>query len=139
STYHDLLVTHAAYLRRAGYVEASSIALRTRSERLRDVISYVATFDRFTYTDLKCLVSSNGLRDIQFRCEWLSTLGRVVALQSFQKSDPESHAKDIAFALHCLEIGNRQIPADREHSQFHRLEIELLIEKGNIDQAAKFI
>jgi hypothetical protein len=66
-------------------------------------------------------------------------LGRIIALQAFQADDIHTHNEDIELGLSCLRIANRRIPKDNEHKQFHRLEAELLMRRGDLGQAEELI
>lgn len=135
---HQLLTFYSGYLRRAGHVDAASAALRTRSRELRDVIAYVVTYDRYTFDELREHVLSGKL-SYPVRYVWLAALGRVAALQAFQDPKAKTFDNDVDFGLACLEVANREIPRDNDHKQFHRLEVELLIEKQQLNEARALI
>lgn len=135
---HQLLTFYSGYLRRAGHIDAASAALRTRSRTLRDVIAYVATYDKCTFEELREHVLSGEL-SYPLRYIWLAALGRVVALQAFQGPKAQTFDEDVDFGLACLEVANREIPRDNTHKQFHRLEVELLIEKRKLNDARLLI
>lgn len=139
-SYHRLLCRYAGYLLRAGHVEAASIALRTRSESIRDVIAYVATHNRFSAEQLEAfLVDGYVPAEGRYRYKWLATLGRVTALQSFQTEKETKRYRDMQIGLACLRIANPRLPKDNQHKQFHRLEAELLMTQGYPNEAAKVI
>src|SRR5690625_1129553 len=135
---HQFLTFYSGYLRRAGHIDAASAALRTRSRKLRDVIACVATYDKCTFDELREHVLSGELF-YPVRYIWLAALGRVVALQAFQDPKAQTFDDDVDFGLACLEVANREIPRDNDHKQFHRLEVELLIEKRQLNEARALI
>lgn len=138
-SYQRLLRRYAGYIQRAGHVEAASIALRTRSESMRDVVAYVATQDSFTVAELSPFLEAGHLPEGKYRYRWMATLGRIIALQAFQAEDELKHSEDIQLGLACLRIANRRIPKDNQHKQFHRLEVELLMRRGDLTEAAELI
>jgi hypothetical protein len=135
---HQFLAFYSGYLRRASHIDAASAALRTRSRKFRDVIAYVATYDKYTFDELREHVLSGEL-SYPVRYVWLAALGRVVALQAFQDPKAQTFDDDVDLGLACLEVANREIPQDNEHKQFHRLEVELLIEKRQLNEARALI
>lgn len=139
SSYHELLSAYSAYMRRAGQVETAAAALRMRSRSVRDVIAYVATYDKYTFQGLVDCLNAGSLAGCQFRHSWLATLGRVCALQAFQGNDIEAYEKDISLGLEFLRVANRSLSHDREHQHFHRLEAELLARQGHVKAAASLV
>lgn len=133
--HHELLCAYSDFMRRNGYDNTAEVALRTQSRTIRNVMAYVATYNRYSYETLEHELQHNGLPDIDYRVEWLASLGRVCALQAFHASTIQEHERDIRFGLACLRSTNRELPKDRRYQHFHRLEIELLIRQNRLDEA----
>lgn len=138
-SYSGLLAWHAAHIRSVGYVEFGATILRTRSKALHDVLAYVATDDKYTVLQLKKLVSDGTFQEVEFRNQWLATLGRVITIKALEEGDPELRARDLEFGMVCLKHANRRLARNREHQQFHRLEIEVSVEKGLIEEARSLL
>ena len=137
--YSRLLAWHAAHIRSVGHIEFGATILRTRSKALHDVLAYVATDDKYTVFQLKKLVSNGTFQEVEFRNQWLAALGRVVTVQALEEPDPELRASDLEFGMICLKLANRHVARNREHQQFHRLEIELSVERGLIEEARSLL
>lgn len=137
--YHKLLCGYANYIRRAGYVNAAAIALRTNSKTIRDVIAYIATNNKLSVAELRSSLDETSLPDIKYRIRWLATLGRICALQAAQEQNPAKRDEDALFGLRLLQFANRELPNDRQHQQFHRLEIDLLAREGQFETARELL
>ena len=136
---HELLREYSAYLRRTGHVDTAAAALRTRSRLVQDAMAYIATYDRYTVSDLGKFQQNGNLSEITFRDEWLAALGRVCALQAFQATSMETHEKEVSFGLSCLESANKRLPHVKEYAHYRRLEVELHTHQGNDEQAMKLV
>src|SRR5699024_8739027 len=136
---HDLLSGYAAFMRRIGHVDVAATALRTRSKTLRDVLGYIASNNQLTSEDFMTEMRAGALRRYTFKTRWLAAFGRVCALQAFQEQERTQREQDIQLGLACLQIANRNLPKDKNHQQFHRLEVELLTRYGKNDQARRLI
>lgn len=134
-SYRELIRSYASYMQRVGHVDTAAAALRTRSKTLLDVIAFIASKNNYMAEELRDSFAREATPTFRFRSRWLAAFGRVCALQATQENDARTREENVLFGLKCLSIANRNLPRDRQHQQFHRLEIELLARQGRIDEA----
>lgn len=133
---HEISRSYADYLlHEVGRDEASAIVLRNHAESLLDVIAYVATFNKCNFMELEELLKTAHIQKHEVRYDWISTLGRALALLGFQKTEPQVQTDLVKLGLRFLALGNRKLPKNSANLQFHKLEVELLAGEGRLSEA----
>jgi len=126
-TKHELLSAYSTRVR-TWVRNAEELALMNRSDFLRDVYAYAATYEQYQAGEIFECLKSGSIGDINVRPDWLNHLGRLVALQNFSAQDTE-------FAFLCLNASMNSVPLRSTKIRNIKLQIELLAELGEFDQA----
>ncbi|GAA1109615.1 glycosyltransferase family 2 protein [Nesterenkonia jeotgali] len=120
-----LLAEHFADAQRLGPA-AEDAALLAQSPSMRQIFAYGASAGAMDWEEIRARVLDQDFRDLD--PVWLAKLARVCGLQDLLKGDVE-------FALTALRHANRSLPKSQEFRRFHLLEIELLMEQREFEEA----
>lgn len=120
-----VLAEHFADAQRLGPA-AEDAALLAQSPSMRQIFAYGASAGGMNWEEIRARVLDQDFRDLD--PVWLAKLARVCGLQDLCEGDAE-------FALAALRHANRSLPKSQEFRRFHLLEIELLMEQREFDQA----
>ncbi|GAA1161911.1 glycosyltransferase family 2 protein [Nesterenkonia sandarakina] len=121
----DLLEEYVADARRLGIV-AESAALQARSPDMREIFAYAASGGSYTWQEVHRRVLDSDFRGLDPL--WLAKLARVSGLQDLYEDDSE-------FALAALRHANRSLWRSQPYRRFHVLEIQLLMERREFEEA----
>ncbi|MCH8561208.1 glycosyltransferase [Nesterenkonia sp. DZ6] len=121
----DLLEEYVSDARSLGIV-AESAALQARSPDMREIFAYAASEGRASWEQIQRQVMESDFRGLDPL--WLAKLARVCGLQDL-------YVGDALFALTALRHTNRLLWRSQPYRRFHVLEIQLLMEQREFEEA----